>query len=143
MNLPRETIYAALFARLAAIPTLVTTSRKLRHWSDVQPAEQPALFQAQKNQRGVVTTPGAPTKWTLPADVYLYAWAPDDQLPSSIINSLLDAVEAALVPDNPMTGKCTLGGLVEHVYLDGEIETDGGVLGNQAIAIIPINIVTT
>ena len=38
----RETIHAALFARLSAVPGFVTASRRLKHWSDTPGGEQPA-----------------------------------------------------------------------------------------------------
>ena len=44
----REPIYAALFARIAGAANFVTTARRLRHWSELTPAEQPALFMLQK-----------------------------------------------------------------------------------------------
>jgi len=40
----RERIYAALWALAAEAENFTTASRRLRFWSDVSPAEQPALF---------------------------------------------------------------------------------------------------
>jgi len=137
----RETIYSALFARLSAAGPFVTTSRKLKHWNDVKPPQQPAMFQAQKTEVPQ-QTPGLPTKWMLATDVYVYARAPGSSTPSTIINPLLDAIEAALAPD-PITNKCTLGGLVQHAWIDGEIQTDEGTLGDQTVAIIPIRILAS
>jgi hypothetical protein len=53
----------------------------------------------------------------------------------------LDALEAALAP-SPVTGIQTLGlpGMVRHVTISGKVETDEGVLGDQAVAIVPIEI---
>jgi len=134
----REAIYAALFTRLSTAASFVTTSRKLRHWDDVKPPQQPALFQVQKGEQPR-NTPGLPTEWVLTVEVFVYARAPGHALPSAAINNLLDAIEAALAPD-PITNKCTLGGLVQHVWIDGQIQTDEGALGDQAIAIIPLQI---
>jgi hypothetical protein len=134
----REPIYEALFALLSAIPGLVTTSRRLQHWSKVEPASQPALFQAEgpENQ---VPRKGFPAKVTLRCDVYLYVNTGNDMsvVPGPIINPLMDAIEAALAP-NPATGFQTLGGTVSHCWIEGEITTDEGVLGPQAIKIIPV-----
>lgn len=137
----REQIYSALFARLRSIPGFVTTSRRLRHWDDVAAVDQPALFQTQKPEQPE-QQPGMPTKWTLAADVYIYVNTGGDESPSSIINPLIDAVEAALAPD-PITNRCTLGGLVAHAWIDGEVQNDEGVLGDQAVAIIPIRILAS
>ncbi len=129
----REPIYAALFAALASAAPFVTASRRLRHWSDVGPAEQPALFVAQRRK-------GLPPKWTLALEVFIYVHAPDDVTPpASALNPLLDAVEAVLAPADPAAAQ-TLGGLVEHAWIAGKIETDEGVLGGQAVAIIPIEV---
>jgi hypothetical protein len=58
-----------------------------------------------------------------------------------LLNPLLDSLEAALAP-SPATGIQNLGlpTMVQHVYIQGKIETDEGVLGDQAIAVIPIEI---
>ena len=93
-----EPIYAALFTLLAGAATFVTSSRRLRHWSDVAAAEQPALFQVQKTET-VIRPRGAPPKWTLGADVYVYCQAPDEiTSPATVMNPLIDAIEAALAP---------------------------------------------
>lgn len=138
----REPIYLALFARLQAIPGVVTVSRKLKHWDDVPSASQPALFQAQKNQVAQKQT-GLPTRWSLPVDVYLYVKSPSDDVPAAHLNPLLDAVCAALQPDDMAGQRCTLGGLVHDTRISGTIETDEGTLGDQAVAIIPIEILVT
>jgi hypothetical protein len=140
----REPIYAALFTRLSAAASFNTASRRLRHWSDVTSAEQPALFQAQKSE-AAQRLRGQPPKWTIDVDVYVYAQAPDDQTsPAAVLNPLLDAIEAALAPagaDAVTSGAQTLGGLVSHCWIAGKITTDEGVLGGQAVAIVPIEIV--
>ncbi|AEV24620.1 hypothetical protein Dsui_0200 [Azospira oryzae PS] len=138
----RETIYSALFDRLKDIPGIVTASRRLRHWSDVGQGDQPALFQAQKTQTAVQQT-GTSGKWLLPADLYLYVQNQSADGPSAALNTLIDAVEAALAPDNPIKNTNTLGGLVEYCRIEGVIETDEGTLGDQAVAIVPVVILTT
>jgi hypothetical protein len=138
----REPIYAALFARVAAAAGFVTTERRLRHWGDVAPAEQPALFQHQKGETAAVKPLGAPTVWTLRVELYLYAHSSDPYLaPAAALNPLIDAVEAALSP-NAATGIQDLGlpAMVQHAYIAGKVETEEGVLGDQAVAIVPIEI---
>ena len=80
--------------------------------------------------------------WTLYAEFYLYAHSSDPDLaPATILNPLLDALEAALAP-SPMTGIQNLGlpQMVQHAYIVGKVQTDEGVLGDQAIAIVPVEI---
>jgi hypothetical protein len=134
----REPIYEALFAVLSAIPNLVTTSRRLQHWSDVPAASQPALFQSQKKELQVPKK-GFPAKVTLQCDIYLYVNTGNDLsvTPATTINPLMDAIEAALAP-NPATGVQTLGGTVSHCWIEGEIMSDEGVLGPQGVLIIPV-----
>ncbi|AIV86366.1 hypothetical protein X986_3951 [Burkholderia pseudomallei] len=138
----REPIYAALFAKLSTIPGLVTTSRRLRHWADVQAVEQPALFQVQKREHQQPRK-GLPAKVSLQCEIYLYVNTGNDMdvTPATTLNPLMDAIEAALAPD-PLTGFQTLGGTVSHCWIEGEIVTDEGMLGPQGVVIIPVNILT-
>ena len=138
----REPIYAALFGLIETAADFAVVDRRLRHWSDVSPAEQPALFMAQKTELANVKTLGAPTVWTLAVDLYLYAHSSDPYLaPATVLNPLVDAVEAALAP-SATTGLQDLGlpASVQHAYINGKIETDEGVLGDQAVAIVPLEI---
>lgn len=85
---------------------------------------------------------GSPIVWTLYGEFYIYAHSSDPYLPpGAILNPLLDALEAALAP-SPATGIQHLGlpEMVQHAYITGRIETDQGVLGDQAIAIVPIEV---
>lgn len=138
----RETIYEALWRLATGAARFASANRRLRHWADVAPAEQPALFMSQKGSHAAIKKLGAPTVWTLYAEFYVYAHANDPYLaPGTILNPLLDALEAALAP-SPTTGIQDLGlpEMVQHAYIAGKIETDEGVLGDQAIAIVPIEI---
>ncbi len=138
----REPIYAALFARVAGAAKFVTAGRRLRHWSGLTAAEQPALFMRQKTEIAKVATLGAPTVWTLIVDLYVYAHASNPYVaPATILNPLIDAVEATLAP-LAATGLQDLGlpAMVQHAYIAGKIETDEGVLRDQAVAIIPVEI---
>jgi hypothetical protein len=138
----REPIYAALWALASGSASFALAERRLKHWSDMGPAEQPALFMSEKGSTARVKALGVPVVWTLYADLYLYAHSSDPyRAPAMILNPLLDAVEAALAP-MPTTGIQDLGlpGMVQHAYIAGRIETDEGTLGDQAIAIVPVEI---
>jgi hypothetical protein len=128
----RESIYAALWALGAGAASFASANRRLRHWADVAPAEQPALFMSEKGGHAVTKALGAPIAWTLYADFYVYVHSSDPYLaPAMLLNPLLDELEAALAP-SPATG--------QHAYISGKVETDEGVLGDQAIAIVPVEI---
>lgn len=137
----REAIAIALFNLAKTAPGLKTTSRRLKHWSDVPAEEQPALFQAQGKE--LVDTSlqkmGGPNSHKLQFDLYFYVKSKDPAIPpSSLLNPLLDAFEAAITP-TPGTNQ-TLGGLAQHAFISGSIETDEGTLGDQAMAIVPVEV---
>lgn len=134
----REYIYQALFDLIRKSADFETVSRRLQHWSDVAANKQPAMFLTQKQQTAVTTT-GLPTKWTLLADIYIYVHS--GEVPSKVLNPLVDSV-CNLFIGSGIEGKQTLGGLVHYVRISGSIETDEGVLGDQAVAIIPVEILT-
>ena len=76
-------------------------------------------------------------------DFYVYGQAPDElTAPATVLNPLLDAIEAALAPPASSNVQ-TLGGLVCHAWIAGKIETDEGALGGQAVAIVPIEILVS
>ena len=138
----REAIYGALWSLAAGAANFASANRRLRHWADLAPAEQPALFMSEKGGHSVTKAPGGPTIWTLSADFYVYVHSSDPYLaPAMLLNPLLDALEAALAP-SPVTGIQNLGlsAMVQHAYIAGKVETDEGVLGDQAIAIVPVEI---
>ena len=80
--------------------------------------------------------------WTLAVELHVYAHASDPYVaPATVLNPLIDGVEAALAP-LPATGVQNLGlpAMVQHAYIAGKIETAEGVLRDQAVAIIPVEI---
>src|SRR5215831_21024366 len=100
----REAIYAALWELGASAARFASVNRRLRHWADLAPAEQPALFMSEKGGHAVTKALGGPTIWTLHADFYVYAHSSDPYLaPAMLLNPLVDALEAALAP-SPATG---------------------------------------
>ena len=136
----REEIYAALFDLVSAAPGLVTTSRKLKHWSDVQRSERPALFQVQKSETPKQQT-GRPAAWLLHVDLYLYVSTAGAVSPGEVLNPILDHLAGAL--DNRAAGvPQTLGGLVQWARIEGAIETSEGALGDDEICIVPVQLLT-
>lgn len=136
----RESIYAALFALLQQVPDVTTYSRRLVNAQDVAPESFPAAYQVQEKQtaryQGVMAT-----KTTLRCSWLFYVYNSDPaQALSPQLNAMVDAACGLLAPSNPMTPN-TLGGLVEYAAISGDIEIFEGVLGDRAIAIVPIEIV--
>lgn len=134
----REAIYSALYRLLTGIDGIETFSRVLAHWDDVAPNAQPALYMTVVSQRAEQVT-GLPTKYVLDAKLWVYTHRDSaGEIPSVAINRILDALDAALKPAPGPSFKQTLGGLVEHCWIDGEISTDEGTLGAQSVAIVPV-----
>lgn len=139
----RETVALALFGLVDPIMRAagaVTVSRRLLHWSDVQPPDQPAVFVAQGDGAPAQSPSGEPTVWRLTFAIYLYVHELDPSAtPATRLNLLLDALTAALAPVG-YAKKQTLGGTVEHCWISGPVETDEGTLGDQAMAIVPVEV---
>ena len=140
MRATRESVYAALFALLETVPNLTTVSRRLQSVQDIQPESFPAAFQLQGDQQ--VTYKGSvPSIFTWQASWILNAYEADQTAaPSTQLNEMIDAVSAVLAPAAGQTCQ-TLGGLVTHAGISGNIQIYEGVLGDRAVAIVPISIV--
>lgn len=144
----RENIYAAAFAFFAGLttantPLFKTATRKPTTWESVAPEDQPALLMRQRREVAE-RRKGFPTKWRFEIDLLLYVHTGGQNDPDVIaaqqINPLLDAIEAALTVDDPSNDACTLGGLVSHCAINGTVEIFSGDLGDEAVAIVPLEI---
>ena len=137
-----EAVYAGLWTLLQnAVGSAVTTaSRRWRHFEDVPPSAQPAMFLMEKTS-SVSRKRGEPAIWTLTPDLYLYAHNQGDttKVPGTLLNPIINAVVSALEPTGPDDTQ-TLGGLVDSCWIEGAIEVDGGLLGEQSVAIVPLMI---
>ena len=140
----REAVITALWGLVQTLPGLVTKSRRPRYWTDVPREEQPALFMGAGDQDPKNDQSGQPVVWTLKAQLYLYVQSSDPSVPPSIVlNGYLDLLEKMFGPQaNPgpwgQGFQQTLGGLVKHAWIAGPITTSGDLLGDQGVAIVPI-----
>lgn len=147
----REAIWAALFAYLKTklSASFVTIGRKHVPPPQLTIPEQPALFQVAARELHIPThPPGAPTKLVLRGFLVVYCYVDAAQedtgsetlLGETLLNNLLLAIDQALLPDDFATGKFTIGGLVTHCWIEGDSDMDPGIFGNQAAALLPLNI---
>lgn len=142
----REQILDALLALLAATGEFKLVSRRDRAPETIGPALSPAVFllenpvRAEKYER---PSPSSPPIRTLYVDAVFYndAGADPNVIPLTIVNDALDALDAALKPDSPMTGRLTLGGLVYSVMREGDARKSDGAKTGRAVAIAPIAII--
>ena len=133
----------ALFARAQGLSwgpsgqTFAYTSRRVRLASDL-PA-LPALCQAEHEESFAPTAGLDPRRVLGAAWMIHHATSDPEAVPASTNNLILDAIESAFLPDDA-TGCCTLGGLVRHCWIEGEVFKDPGDLDGQALLIAPIKI---
>lgn len=147
----REAIWAGLFAWLLAQigSQFKSMGRKHTMPPDLVPADQPALFQVALKEIHIPSKPpGAPSKIQLKGALIVYSFdaspvediGQEEMLEETVLNGLLMAIDGAFVPDNFSTGKFTIGGLVTHCWIEGDTDIDPGIVGPQAAAILPVNI---
>lgn len=147
----REAIWAALFALLQAQvgASYVTLSRHHVMPPTLIADLQPALFLVQSRETRGISVKGATVKLTLSGFLVVYFQAPAPLLEdigsetvvgATALNALLKGIDDALQPDNPCTGKLTLGGLVTHCWIDGDVDMDTGIYTQQGAAIVPLRI---
>lgn len=136
----REAIYAAAFARISTIAGFNTTSRRLKHWADVPAIDQPSAFFVQNSELAANAT-RMPSRWTLSAEILLYANAGGDKnlIPQQTLNPLIDAICAAFTI-HPDGSEQTLDGLVERCRIEGMAHIFEGVLEDQAVVSLQLTI---
>lgn len=139
----REQIAAALLAAVKAQGYFVTTGRRARDPSTVGPSESPACFLVVSHEK-IQSEPGArPPLRTLSFTAFVYndiGVAPN-AYPETALNAAMEALEAALAPDNPAAKTCTLGGLVYAALLRGDVHRAPAELTGKALALVPIDVI--
>ena len=130
-----EAIYQALFDLSCSLNVFNTTSRRVRHFSELSYPEYPALFQGQGDEFGEQGH-GLPTRWGYKPVQYLYVNAGNDTSvnPATIINPMIDAMKSAFAPNGPRNVQ-TLNGLVVRCWIN-KVELQEGVLGQIEVALI-------
>lgn len=137
MKPTREQVMEAFCTKVFATPGFKTTGRRVVSWTQV--TDQPALF-VRKLGETSSRNGDAPGRVTLHLELWIYSKAGEDPsvVPDAALNDLLDAIDTALKPDNVLTNRLTLGGLVHHCWIEGETLLDPGDMDQQAKAIVPV-----
>lgn len=133
----REDIMTALCARVFAVSSFKTTGRRVLHWSKVE--QQPACFV--RNVKETVERPNIVfAKRTMHAEIWIYfqAGSNKEAEPGAELNRLAEALDAAFEPDDGGLGTLTLGGLVQHCWIEGEVDIDPGDYDGQAKLVVPV-----
>lgn len=147
MSLNREAVYVAL-ANLVFTDTRVTsifntTGRRLPHFASVEAGQCPALFMFQHPEMRVNMGKGIPAKRTLHCVFVAYfdtgaAEQTNSDLPATAINAAADVIDDVIcTPGNPQNVQ-SLGGLVEHVYIEPSMEPYEGLLQEKSVLVAHI-----
>ena len=172
MRNSRESIYNALLALLKTTltagpnPQVQTFSRVWRPHTDYSAAQLPAVVLDERKEKSTVEKLGAAPLYHLFVDLWIYQAAPtvsqvpgqETTIPMTAINNLIDMLDGSQsalssVPQPPLaqppfngTGNQTLGGLVIHSWIEGDILKVAGVGSSTMqynLARVPIVIFTT
>lgn len=155
---PRETYADALLARIQTLTSFTTIAREWINFdeNDLE-GKLDALFLIDMGE----TASGGrsmPSKYDLHFDVVFQVLKPTDQVdpvtnlspfPSIKLNPLIDGLENLFLPwpgggSGADGGPDTLGGLVEKVWIEGEIVKNFAFLGgNVCLAAVPIHLRVT
>lgn len=150
MTPTREQVYAAAFAKAETL--LVANggafnfmSRRLQFVEEVPSENFPHLFQFQMNQEPLLHSLSGPVGWWLDLEWYVGVEQPDTNLPSTpVLNPRIDDVCDLLTvdPSEPTTLTFEAGGEEFNcaMWINGTIQVWEGLLGNRAVAIIPIRV---
>jgi hypothetical protein len=144
MAVSREQAISALFAILNSSAEFITSGRRNTNPENLGPSMTPALFLVEGIDKWDRVQAGynnlAKREMKLFAILYNDVGTDDTLVPNTVINNALDAIEAAMEPDNIQTGCFTLGNLVESCTIDGESQRSSGDTTGKALAVVPIRI---
>lgn len=133
----REQVYDALFTLCGTVIDFKTKSRRFRMPANVGIGDMPAMFMIQVLERAQPQR-NLPTIWRLQVDLILMMNVADPNVvPASLFNPVVDALCVKLAPVPPSDVQ-TLGGLVQHCWIEGDVEIYDGSITDQAICVVPI-----
>jgi len=123
----------------------VTMSRRVKLFSDVSSAEQPACFQAEhitlEEQKTSMPYKSTMELWWI---IYQNVGTDPNALGAVENNLILRGVRRALAPKPDDPGfhdkRNTLGGLVHHCFIGGRIFKDPGDIDAQGMIALPIKV---
>lgn len=142
----REQVMQALLDLFTPLTDFKIVSRRLQHWSDVNGADQPALYIYEKPETHKRADQVTPAIRMLTADIFIYINVGNDPsaVPATQLNNLIDLIDpnsgGVLFPDVQIQNRQTLGGLVYDCWIEGDILKVPGDLDGQGIAVIPVKI---
>jgi hypothetical protein len=152
---PRNTVFTALFNFLkTTVPApvdpnsgksvlFVTYSQLLKQWTDVNSANQPAMFLHRGPQSFEQKHVFGLTKFVWKVTVWVYfrvdGYKIDPSYPDQLTDSFIDGFEQAF-QSAPLINRQTLNGNVYHCFIDGQVVSDPGLTDGQAVIVVPLTI---
>ncbi len=140
----REAAFSALFQRVSRAYPWVTTSRRIKLWTEVPSQLRPALFQLESGPETYQWTSLATPRRSFDVKLFLYFDSRDSSTPGAFaINNALDALDIALTPQrlDDAKGRQTLGGAVYDCRIVGVPVRDTGDLDGDGLAVVTIRLV--
>lgn len=152
MNVSRETVAAALLTLLQPTqytlpggqPTLFqTVGRNVQTWGAIAVGDQPAMFIVHSGEQIVQSQAYGLSKYMLHFELVIYARADASPaaVPDTLINAMLDAIDAQM-QSAPKGERQTLGGVVYHAWIEGDVFIDSGILDQQIAMLVPVKVLT-
>lgn len=150
----RESIYAALFARLSTLTGygFKTVTRRYRQFANLPSNACPSMYMQQVSET-VRPIHRQPAQIEMEVYVHIVAYLSTTLEAAgsggAVLNPLIDLIgNVALAPDSAPDdmSACTLGGRVVHARIEGEIaygEGDADAQQSHVLAIVPIRILVT
>ncbi len=141
MTATRESVMAALLAKLTGAFAFGAVTRRLVSPETIATPGKPALVLIEHHEE-YEQRPAQPPrrKMSVMAILYIDTGSDPNAIPDAVLNPIQDAIDAALAPDAPHLGRCTLGGLVDSVVISGSVIKAPGDKTGKGLAIIPIEI---
>jgi hypothetical protein len=142
MSITREQACAALLTLVSGCYAWASTpARRLKLWTDVAPAAQPALFQFEGGT-DPYTWIGTQAKRTINVKMFAYFQASDDSPGATTLNAIVQAIDTVMLPP-PGFSKQTLGlGIgIDNARIKGIPLKEPGDLDGQGILIIEIEVI--
>jgi hypothetical protein len=142
MNSTRSAIDAALFTLLQNCYAWSYSSQFFLNWSKVDVANQPAMFLRRYTENVQQVRGYSANKYELHYYCIFYVRVDNSNQanPYVVINPILDALDKAVL--GPPGFQNNLGGLVDNVRMNGDIQIDDGTVDGQAAIVVPIVVVT-
>lgn len=143
MNLPRNRYFDALETLVKTVADFKLVSRRMKLYHECNVAQDfPAMFiMSPTEQYSRELGEGVPSRVVIEATIFIYLAGGKDisasAVPMNALNDIMDKVDDVLKP-NPLTAKQTLGGIVSHCWIEGEVIKEPGDLDGEGIIAIPI-----